>query len=69
MIRIAVYLVREKKEQTLEMPEGSTVKDLVKKLGYSVQGVVVLRNSTPLLEVEELKDNDKLNIFITASGG
>lgn len=69
MIRVTVYLIREKKEQTLEMPEGSTVKDLVKKLGYSVQGVVVLRNSIPLLEIEKLRDSDKLNIFITASGG
>ncbi|MCY0860175.1 MAG: MoaD/ThiS family protein [Sulfolobaceae archaeon] len=69
MIRITVHLIREKKSLELEVPDNFTVSDLLKKLGYSIQGTVVLRDSTPVIESEKLQNNDVLEIFLTASGG
>ncbi len=68
-MRIKVKLVREKKEIVVELPEKSRVRDLVKRLGYNVQGVVVLRGETPIVEDEFLLDGDELKIVLTASGG
>jgi sulfur carrier protein ThiS len=50
------------------MPEGSRVRDLIKRLGYPTTGVVVTRDSRPLLEDEVLTEGE-LNLFQVASGG
>lgn len=69
MMKVEVTLVRENITKTIELPDNARVRDLIKRLGYTVQGVVVLRNSTPIVEDEKLRDGEKLTIILTASGG
>ncbi|QKQ99585.1 thiamine biosynthesis protein ThiS [Metallosphaera tengchongensis] len=68
-MKVLVYLPRDKKERTIELDKELTVRALVKKLGLTVQGSVVLRDGVPLLEDEVVKDGDRLTVFQTASGG
>jgi len=68
MIKVKVNLVRQGRTLELEMPEGSRVRDLIKTLGYPTTGVVVTRDSRPLLEDEVLTEGE-LNLFQVASGG
>lgn len=67
--KVTVELVRENKIIEVELPERARVRDLLKKIGYRVQGSVVVKNSLPIIEDEELKDGDKLRVFLAASGG
>lgn len=68
-MKVEVTLVRENITKSIELPNNSRVRDLIKRLGYNVQGVVVLRNNTPIVEDEKLQDGEKLTIILTASGG
>ncbi|AAY80962.1 MoaD/ThiS family protein [Sulfolobus acidocaldarius] len=68
-MKVTVELVRENKIIEVELPERARVRDLLKKIGYRVQGSVVVKNSLPIIEDEELKDGDKLRVFLAASGG
>ncbi|BCS93879.1 Small archaeal modifier protein 2 [Metallosphaera sp. J1] len=68
-MKVIVYLPREKREKEVELNPNSTVRDLVRKLGLTVQGSVVLRDGVPLLEDEKVKDGEKLTVVQTASGG
>lgn len=68
-MKVTVQLVREGKEITVELPEKATVRDLLKKIGYRVQGSVVVKDGLPIVEDERLSDGDKLQVFLVASGG
>ena len=68
-MKVEVSLARENITKSLEVPDHYKVKDLLKQLGYTVQGTVVLRNGIPIIEDEKIKDGDKLTIILTASGG
>ncbi len=68
-MKVEVNLVRENVTKSLEIPDHYKIKDLLKYLGYTVQGTVVLRDGTPIIEDEKVKDGDKLTIILTASGG
>lgn len=69
MMKVEVTMVRENVTKIVELPDNSRVKELVKRLGYTIQGVVVLRNNLPIVEDEKLNDGDKLTVILTASGG
>lgn len=68
-MKIIVNLVRENKRLEVELPEKATVRDLLKKIGYRVQGSVVVKDDVPLIEDERLKDGDEVKVFLAASGG
>jgi len=68
MIKVKVNLVRQGRTLELEMPEGSRVRDLIKRLGYPTTGVVVTRDSRPLLEDEVLTERGAQPVPV-ASGG
>lgn len=68
-MKVKVKLVRENVEKNIELDEKSSVKDLLRLLGYNVQGVVVLKDGTPIIEDERIHDGDSFTIFLTASGG
>ncbi len=58
---------REVKE--IELEDNSKVIDLLKKLGYSREEVVVLKNREVVIEEEVLKDGDFIEIIRAISGG
>ena len=68
-MKVTVQLVREGKEIVVELPENATVRDLLKSIGYRVQGSVVVKDGVPIIEDEKLSDGDKLQVFLVASGG
>ncbi|AWR96577.1 MoaD/ThiS family protein [Acidianus sulfidivorans JP7] len=68
-MKVEVTMIRENKSLSLELPDNYKVRDLLKKLGYTLQGTVVLRDGMPIVEDEKIKDGDKLTIILTASGG
>ncbi|AEE95139.1 MoaD/ThiS family protein [Acidianus hospitalis] len=68
-MKVEVSLARENITKSLEIPDYYRVRDLLKYLGYTIQGTVVLRNGIPIIEDEKIKDGDKLTIVLTASGG
>ncbi len=68
-MKVKVKLVRENIEKSVELNDRSTVKDLLKILGYNIQGTVVLKEGMPIIEDEKIHDGDSFIIFLTASGG
>ncbi|AWR93413.1 MoaD/ThiS family protein [Acidianus brierleyi] len=68
-MKVKVKLVRENTEKNVELNDKSSVKDLLRLLGYNVQGVVVLKDGIPIIEDEKIHDGDSFTIFLTASGG
>jgi sulfur carrier protein len=68
-VKVKVKLVRENIEKSVELNDRSTVKDLLKILGYNIQGTVVLKEGMPIIEDEKIHDGDSFIIFLTASGG
>ncbi len=67
MIRVKVKIGREINE--IEMEEDSSILDLLKKLGYSREEVLVLKNKEVVIEEEKLKDGDFIEIIRAISGG
>lgn len=68
-MKVTVQLIREGKEVVVELPDKATVKDLLRKIGYRVQGSVVVKDGLPVVEDEIIKDGEKLQVFLAASGG
>ncbi|MEJ2775293.1 MoaD/ThiS family protein [Sulfolobaceae archaeon RB850M] len=68
-MKVTVELVRENKRVEIELPENATVRDLLKRIGYRVQGSVVVKDGLPIVEDEKLSDGDVLKVFLVASGG
>ncbi|EZQ01743.1 MULTISPECIES: MoaD/ThiS family protein [Acidianus] len=68
-MKIKIFLLKENLVKEMEMPNNSKVKDLIKALGFTVQGTVVLRDGTPIVEEENLMPEDKITVILTATGG
>ncbi|MEM4397262.1 MAG: MoaD/ThiS family protein [Candidatus Woesearchaeota archaeon] len=62
-----IYLERENK--TLEVVFKGKVKDLLKKLKFNSEEVLVVRNEELLTEGDILKNSDKIKIMSVVSGG
>lgn len=67
-IRVKVRLIPEGKNAVVEL-ETRRVSELLRKLGYSFDDAVVIKNGRPLLEEEELDNDDEVTVIRTASGG
>ena len=68
-MKVRVKLVREEKDVELEFEGKARVKDLIHRLGYTVEDVVVLKNGEPLVEDEVLEENSEYVVMPVASGG
>lgn len=53
----------------LELPDGATAGDLLKRVGVSRDHVLVLRRATPIVETERLADGDEIVLLSAFSGG
>jgi len=54
---------------SIEVPEGSQVSTVVKKLDHHVDSVIVLSDGEPIPLDDEVKENMKLKILPVVSGG
>ncbi len=68
-MKVRVRVLEELEEREVELPEGSTVLDLLSALGLKERGVVVIRERKMLGEGEELREGERIRILPVAIGG
>ena len=68
-MHIEVELVPARKTQRIELGEGTTVADLLRRIGLAVDAHVAVRGEAPLPEDEPLLDGDRITVIAVASGG
>ncbi len=56
------------RKEKIKIPDGSTGEDLLKKLGFSPDEVIIIMNNTPIPYNEQLKEG-KIKLIRVASGG
>jgi|Deesub1362A_J573_1020465.scaffolds.fasta_scaffold00098_35 sulfur carrier protein ThiS len=66
-MEVSVKIRREEKSVILD--EGSTINDLLKKLGINRETVLIRRNGKLCIEEEVLNDRDSVEIIPAISGG
>ncbi|QLH75763.1 MAG: hypothetical protein HPY73_09130 [Methanomassiliicoccales archaeon] len=54
---------------TYELADGSTVEDLLRKMGLYPDAHIVLRGKVPVPITERLVDSEELRVIKVASGG
>ena len=69
IMKINVFFDRENKEQSIQLDENSSVKDLLNKMNINPVTVIVSKDNNIILGEENLNDNDKLQIISVISGG
>jgi len=68
-VKISVELSREKVKKEIDLEEGSTVLDLLKKLKLKPDTIIVMNNNMPIPDDDILHDNQSLSIITVSSGG
>ena len=68
-MKISVKLSREKDKKEIDLKEGSTVMDLLKKLSLKPDTLIVISNDKPIPVDEILRDKQNLSIVLVSSGG
>ena len=68
-MKISVELSREKVKKEIDLEEGSTVLDLLKKLKLKPDTIIVMNNNMPIPDDDILHDNQSLSIITVSSGG
>ena len=68
-MKISVELSREKVKKEIDLEEGSTVLDLLKKLKLKPDTIIVMNNNMPIPDDDVLHDNQNLSIITVSSGG
>jgi sulfur carrier protein len=56
-------------EREVEMEEGATVQDLLEKLGYDRESMLVRRGRRLVVEEERLSDGEELEVLRVVTGG
>ncbi len=70
MMRVTVTILPTKKKTvSVELPDGSTVEDLVRALSYLPDGWIAVRDGRPIPVDEPLTDGDELKLISVVSGG
>jgi len=67
-VKVSVLILPGHRAATVELETGK-VRELVHKLGYATEGVIVVKDGRPLLEDEQLEDGDNVTLYRAASGG
>ena len=68
-MKISVDIDRDKRNETLEVEQGATVKDLCEKLNINPEEFIVSRKGELVLVDEDLIDGDELHFISVISGG
>ena len=68
-MKISVKISREKETKEIDLKDGSTVIDLLKKLNLKPDTLIVLNNDLPIPIDDVLKDKQNLSIVLVSSGG
>ena len=68
-MKIRVKLSREKGIKEIDLKDGSTVTDLLKKLNLKPDTLIVMNKDLPIPVDDVLKDKQNLSIVLVSSGG
>ncbi len=68
-IRVSVKEVDKGKSYELQLIPASSILELLAKLDYSPEVVIVRRNGRIVVEEEQLADGDEIEIIPVVSGG
>ncbi len=68
-MRITADLVRAMKTESVDLPEGATGLDLLKRLGLAPDAHLLLRGEAPIPVDERLADGEQVIILAVVSGG
>jgi sulfur carrier protein len=68
-VKVLVKLSRSKNVQEVEISEGTTVEELLKKFNLKPDTVIVLDNDKPIPVDEALNKEQELTIIQVSSGG
>ena len=68
-MKISVKLSRKNEIKKVNLEEGSTVLDLLKKLKLKPDTIIVMNNNLPIPDDDILEDKQKLTIIMVSSGG
>ena len=67
-VRVVAVVLPENRRVQLELETGR-VRELLHKLGMSIEDAVVLRDGRPMLDDEVLGEGDEVRVLRAASGG
>ena len=68
-MKVSVKISRDKETKEIDLKDGSTVMDLLKKLNLKPDTLIVINNNLPIPVDDELKDKQNLSIILVSSGG
>jgi len=69
MVKVKAKLLRENKVLEVTLNDNARVIDLIHKLGYTAEDVIVLKDELPLVEDDVLEENGEYMVMPVASGG
>ncbi len=68
-IKVTVKQVGKKHKREIRLDSHTTIADLLRKLGYGRETIVVKRNDKIVAEEERLSDGDLIEILPIVTGG
>ncbi len=69
-MRVTLHLMPTKRTtKVVELPDGSTVSDAIRKLGLYPDGWIPVKGDQPLPADEVLRDGDEIKLISVVSGG
>lgn len=68
-IKVTVRQAGKKRKREIRLDPHTTIADLLQKLGYSRETIVVRRNKKIVAEEERLSDGDLIEILTIVTGG
>ncbi len=68
-MKITITLLPENTTQQLTIQKGTPIIDILKKIHLKPDGLIILRNNTPIPIDENLVHEESLSILKVASGG
>lgn len=68
-MNITVKLTRSNKTEHLDLKEGATVEDALRKINFKPDTVIALKKNKPIPIDDKLNEGDKITILQVSSGG
>ena len=68
-MKVNVFYDRDNTEQTVELDNDTSVKELLTKIKINPVTVIVSRDDDIIMEDEKVNDNDKIKLISVISGG
>ena len=68
-MKIKINIPRTKEKKIINLENKATVGDIIKKLNFKPDTIIVMRNNTPIPIDDVVEDNQELTIIQVSSGG